>query len=108
MIRSISTSFGALLLCFSFRHAGREHECVFVEYLYPEAGQQDGLPLETRYSHTRKRVLAVVPVEAVLFLAPLFTVLPMKVGGGQAQRAPGAGLRAERRHLHQPLAACAR
>ena len=67
-----------MLLCFSFRHAGREHECVFVEYLYPEAGQQDGLPLETRYSHTRKRVLAVVPVEAVLFLAPLFTVLPME------------------------------
>ena len=78
--------FGELLLCFHFAHEGDEHECVLVEYLWPEIGKEDGLPLDTRYTHTPKRVLAVVSVEAVLFVAPLFAVLPMGAPGPHARR----------------------
>ena len=59
--------FGELLLCFRFEHEGVTHECVFVEYVWPEirTAAQDGVPLETRYSHTRRRTIAVAPVAAV-------------------------------------------
>ena len=60
---------------------------VFVEYLWPElsSSARDGVPLKTRYSHTRKRAIAVVALEAVLFIAPLFVVPPMEAPSPNAR-----------------------
>ena len=76
--------FGELLLCFRFEHEGDTHECVFVEYVWPETrtAAEDGVPLETRYSHTRRRTIAVAPVAAVQFVAPLFSIVPMEPPAG--------------------------
>ena len=81
--------FGELLLCFRFEHEGDTHECVFVEYVWPEirTAAQDGVPLETRYSHTRRRAIAVAPVAAVQFVAPLFSIVPMEPPGPKARPA---------------------
>ena len=71
--------FGELLLCFIFAHEDRKHECVFVEYLWPDDLKFEGTSLVTRYTHMPKRMLAVLSVSAVEFVAPLFTVSPMGV-----------------------------
>ena len=78
--------FGELLLCFHLTHEGVGHECILVEYVWPQLSREDGLPLETRYAHTPKPMLAVVSVEAVLFIAPLFAVLTMGAPGPHIRR----------------------
>ena len=73
-------------MCFAFVHEGVEHECVFVEYVWPDDCKFDGTPLVTRYTHTRKRALAVVAVGTVDFIVPLFTLHPIAPARPNASR----------------------
>ena len=54
-----------------------------VEYLWPEGVVRDVVPLETKYSHTKRRVYEVIDVHAVLYRAPLVTPPPLWVVRGE-------------------------
>ena len=76
--------FAELLLCFEVTHEGRTHQCVMVEYLWPDGGGDDGVPLATKYSRTKAKRYEVLDVSSVLYRAPLFTPPPLWVVPGEA------------------------
>lgn len=89
--RNYKYFFGELKLGFTFTHAGETHECVLVEYLWPDFQQHngrvenDGVPLWTRYVRTKRALYEVRPVEQVIFV-PHLVVPP-------AFNEPGPGAR---------------
>ena len=85
---------GELLLCFTCVHQGVVHELCYIHYLWPSTprGQpvttadEDGLPLETRYSFTPRPLYAIVSVSAVLYRAPLISPPSFAPPGPGARR----------------------
>ena len=75
--------FGILHLCFTVKIGDETHECILVEYVWPDMQQyktraDDGIPLHTRYVRTPTKLYEVLNVERVLNCAPL--VAPPRFG----------------------------
>ena len=75
--------FGILHLCFTVKIGDETHECILVEYVWPDMQQyktraDDGIPLYTRYVRTPTKLYEVLNVERVLNCAPL--VAPPRFG----------------------------
>ena len=66
------------MLCFTLKHEGVVHECVYVSYVWPEDSgkvewtrDQDGINLVTKYVFLPTKTYEVRPVSDVLYRAPL-------------------------------------
>ena len=75
--------FGELLLCFEVTHEGNTRQCCMVEYLWPDGRGPDGVPLETKYSRTKRTLYEVLDVRSVLYRASLVTPPPLRPVPGE-------------------------
>ena len=72
---------GAVRLCFSFQYDDQTHECIFVEYVWPDDKhsaklEDDGVSLQTIYHFApspRSECFEVRPVAQLLFVVSLVT-----------------------------------
>ena len=67
---------GELLLCFTFKHEGKRHDCCYIRYWWPDVDERklpagDGISLQTRYVLRKAHMYEVVPVSRVQFRANL-------------------------------------